>query len=288
MRARVAGTTATALAGTTTVVAGRGVVIMILVRGAGAAEHQIVKWNCRLPAARRGPYHFSQVRGEARMTRRRGNLLRAKDDAAAGRVAFVELFYDLVFVFAITQLSHLLLHHYTQRGTLETALLLLAVWWVWIYTTWALNWLDPQRAPVRVMIYASMLLGLFMSMSIPEAFGERGLAFATSFVAMQLGRSLFTSWCVADQPTLSGTFQRISVWMAASGVFWIAGGVLAGDARLAAWVVALGIEYVGPMAALLDADARIGPPRRRTGRCGASISPSGVGSSSSSASARRC
>ena len=49
---------------------------------------------------------------------------------------------------------------------------MLAVWWVWIYTTWALNWLDPQATPVRLMLYASMLLGLFMSMSIPEAFGD--------------------------------------------------------------------------------------------------------------------
>ena len=176
------------------------------------------------------------------------HLLRAKDDATAGRVAFVELFYDLVFVFAITQLSHLLLHHYTPLGAVEAALLLLAVWWVWIYTTWALNWLDPQRGPVRAMVFASMLLGLFMSMSIPEAFGDRGLAFALSFVAMQLGRSLFTAWCVADQPQLRGTFQRISIWMAASGAFWIAGGLLAGETRLAAWAIALGIEYLGPWA----------------------------------------
>ena len=72
------------------------------------------------------------------------SLIRAKGDAAAGRVSFVELFYDLVFVFAITQLSHLLLHHYSLRGTVEMALLLLAVWWVWIYTTWALNWLESE------------------------------------------------------------------------------------------------------------------------------------------------
>ena len=67
-------------------------------------------------------------------------------------MAFVELFYDLVFVFAITQLSHLLLHHYTLTARSRPALLMLAVWWVWIYTTWALNWLDPRAVPVRMMI----------------------------------------------------------------------------------------------------------------------------------------
>jgi low temperature requirement protein LtrA len=176
------------------------------------------------------------------------SLLRARDDAAAGRVAFVELFYDLVFVFAITQLSHFLLHHYTLRGTAEAGLLVLAVWWVWVYTTWAMNWLDPRRGAVRVMIYASMLLGLFMSMSVPEAFGARGLAFAASFVAMQVGRSLFTAWCFAGNPAQRRNFLRISTWLAMSGVFWIAGGLLDGDARLAVWALALAIEYAAPAA----------------------------------------
>jgi low temperature requirement protein LtrA len=174
-------------------------------------------------------------------------LLRAKDDAAAGRVGFVELFYDLVFVFAITQLSHLLLHHYTPLGAVETGVLFLAVWWVWIYTTWALNFLDPQRAAVRGMVYASMLFGLFMSMSIPEAFGPRGLSFALSFAAMQVGRSLFTAWCFDSNPAQRRNFLRISAWLAASGVLWVAGAFLEHEARLAVWVLALAVEYFGPV-----------------------------------------
>ena len=175
------------------------------------------------------------------------SLTRTKDPGA-GRVAFVELFYDLVFVFAITQLSHLLLHHYTLLGALEAGLLMLAIWWVWMYTTWALNWLDPARGPVRIMIWTSMLLGLFMSMSVSDAFGERGLTFALSFVGMQLGRSLFTAWAFADQVSHRRTFLRIAAWMTASGVFWIAGGLAHGEARLALWCLALGIEYLGPWA----------------------------------------
>ena len=172
-------------------------------------------------------------------------LLRARDPAA-GRVAFLELFYDLVFVFAITQLSHFLLHHYMLRGAVESGLLFLAIWWVWIFTTWALNWLDPQRGPVRVMVYASMLLGLFMSMSVERAFDDRGLAFALAFVAMQLGRSLFTAWCFAGHQAQHRGYLRISAWFAASGVFWIAGALAGHDARLAIWGLALAIEYLGP------------------------------------------
>ena len=176
-------------------------------------------------------------------------LLRNRAAANAGRVSFLELFYDLVFVFAITQLSHLLLHHYTPMGAVETALLMLAVWWVWIYTTWALNWLDPRAMPVRLMLYLSMLLGLFMSMSIPEAFGARGLTFALAYAAMQVGRTLFVVWCLAgDVRARYESFQRIAVWLGVSGLFWVFGGLAEGEARLALWGLALGIEYVGPWA----------------------------------------
>ena len=176
-------------------------------------------------------------------------LLRNRAAANAGRVSFLELFYDLVFVFAITQLSHLLLHHYTPMGAVETALLMLAVWWVWIYTTWALNWLDPRAVPVRLMLYLSMLLGLFMSMSIPEAFGARGLTFALAYAAMQVGRTLFVVWCLAgDVRARYESFQRIAVWLGVSGLVWVFGGLAEGEARLALWGLALGIEYVGPWA----------------------------------------
>jgi low temperature requirement protein LtrA len=75
----------------------------------------------------------------------RSNLLRTRKDHEHSRVTFVELFFDLVFVFAVTQLSHFLLEHFTPLGAAQMALLLLAVWWVWIFTSWATNWIDPDR-----------------------------------------------------------------------------------------------------------------------------------------------
>src|SRR4051812_37730819 len=75
-------------------------------------------------------------------------LLRG-DDERDHRVSSMELFFDLVFVFAITQLSHLLIERLDLRGALQTALLLLALWWAWIDTAWVTNWFDPDRRPVR-------------------------------------------------------------------------------------------------------------------------------------------
>jgi low temperature requirement protein LtrA len=68
------------------------------------------------------------------------------------RVSAMELFFDLVFVFAVTQLSHYLLGHHTLAGALQTLVMFLAIWWAWVYTAWATNWLDPDRAPVRVKL----------------------------------------------------------------------------------------------------------------------------------------
>lgn len=159
----------------------------------------------------------------------------------------MELFFDLVFVFAITQLSHTLLAHPTPLGALQTAMLFLGVWWVWIFTTWVTNWLDPERTPVRLMLFALMGAGLFMSMAIPQAFGERGLVFAVAYVAIQVGRSLFMLAALKGHgPDNYRNFQRITVWLIGSAGFWIAGGFADSDARLGFWGVALLIEYVGP------------------------------------------
>ncbi len=177
----------------------------------------------------------------------RQSFLRKKSAEGHHRVTFVELFFDLVFVFAITQLSHGLLAHLTPLGTLETLLLFMAVWWVWIYTSWATNWLDPERMPVRLMLFALMFAGLVLSTSIPKAFESRGLAFALAYVAMQVGRSLFTIWCTRIHAVRNYfTFQLITLWMMLSAVFWIAGAFAEGPMRLGLWAVALAVEYAGP------------------------------------------
>lgn len=164
-----------------------------------------------------------------------------------GRVGFAELFFDLVFVFAITQISHGLLYHYTLHGALETAFLFVAVWWVWIYSTWALNWLDPETTAVRVLLFGLMTAGLFMSMALPDAFGERGWVFALAYSAMQIGRSLFMLAVVWRLPQRRLTYLRINSYFLLAAVFW-AWGALESDPnlRLAIWSVALAIELAGP------------------------------------------
>jgi low temperature requirement protein LtrA len=173
-------------------------------------------------------------------------MLRDRVGGGHARVTYVELFFDLVFVFAVTQLSHGLIAHPTPQGVVETGLLLMAIWWAWIYTAWVTNWLDPERAPVRIMLFAVMVVGMLLTMSIPQAFGARGLVFAVAFVAIQLGRSLFTLWAVRGDVALRRTFQHICAWFTASGVLWIAGGLAEGPLRLVLWSAAVAVEYASP------------------------------------------
>ncbi len=143
----------------------------------------------------------------------RTSHLRTRHGHEHHRVTFVELFFDLVFVFAVTQLSHGLLEHLTPLGALQTAILLLAVWWTWIDTAWITNWLDPDKPAVRVMLFVLMLAGLVLSASIPKAFGERALAFAVAYIAMQALRDMFMLWALHNHDAGNHrNFVRISIW----------------------------------------------------------------------------
>jgi low temperature requirement protein LtrA len=179
----------------------------------------------------------------------RGTLFRLTEPNQHSRVTNAELFFDLVFVFAVTQISHTLLGRFTPIGALQVTLLFLAVWWVWVYTTWITNWLDPDRTPVRILLFLLMLGGLVLSMSIPQAFEGRGIWFASAYAAMQVGRTIFL---VASTPRTQMSIRmnamRILVWLSTSAVFWIAGGIAEGQARLGLWIVALVIEYLSPAA----------------------------------------
>jgi low temperature requirement protein LtrA len=177
----------------------------------------------------------------------RGALFRPILPHQHSRVTYAELFFDLVFVFAVTQISHTLLGRFTPLGAAQTTLLFLAVWWVWVYTSWITNWLNPELTPVRVLLFLLMLGGLVLSTSIPKAFESRGLWFATAYATMQVGRTIFLLVSTPPTRTLARmNAVRILVWLLMSAVFWIAGGFAEGYQRLVLWAVALCIEYVSP------------------------------------------
>ncbi len=179
----------------------------------------------------------------------RGALFRALEPNQQSRVTNAELLFDLVFVFAVTQVSHFLLSRFTATGAVETAVLFLAVWWVWVFTAWITNWLDPERTAVRILLFLLMLAGLVLSTSIPHAFETRGLWFAAAYAAMQVGRTaFFVAVTPSSRPAVRRNGIRILAWLATSAVFWILGGLAEGERRLSLWGIALAIEYASPLA----------------------------------------
>ncbi|MEK8105299.1 low temperature requirement protein A [Micromonospora sp. M12] len=139
-----------------------------------------------------------------------------------------ELFFDLVFIFTITQLSHYLIEHPNWRGAARTGLLLALVWFVWVYTTWLTNWLQPDQGPVRAMLIAVTLGSLSLSAAIPQAFAGTGLLFAVVYVVVQVGRTVFSMWAVQGSPWLVDGFQHLLPWFAVTSVLVVLGGLVDG------------------------------------------------------------
>ena len=165
--------------------------------------------------------------------------------AGGQRVTTIELFFDLVYVFAVTQLSHYLLHHQTLAGAAQAAVLLAMVWQLWAYTTWVTNWLDPDTMPVRLLLLALMLVSLGMSAALPEAFTTSGVLVGSSYAVMQIGRSVFAVWALRGD-RLQLNFVRILCWCGVSGALAVAGGLVGqGLARALLWLSAVGVDLLG-------------------------------------------
>ena len=168
----------------------------------------------------------------------------SREPGAERVVTPLELFFDLVYVFAIGQLSHHLLEHVDLRTAAETAILTLAVVYAWYMVAWGANWLDPDRMAVRLLLVGLMFASLIMSAAIPEAFDGRAWLFVTGYLLIQIGRSLFLISALRGR-ALGEHFVNDLVWEVLVGGLWIAGAVSDGDARLALWGAAVVATHAG-------------------------------------------
>jgi low temperature requirement protein LtrA len=174
--------------------------------------------------------------------------LRNRDDAGSRQTTSVELFFDLVYVFAITQLSHLILDDLSVVSLAQAGFLLVIVWWAWIYTTWMANWFDPAAPSVRAVLTGVMLASLLMAAALTHAFGEDGLLFAASYVVLQVGRNAAAMALLTRDHHLRDVFERLLGWSVISAPLWLAGAALEPDQRLIVWIPALALDLVAPLA----------------------------------------
>jgi low temperature requirement protein LtrA len=156
----------------------------------------------------------------------------------------LELFFDLVFAFAISQLSEHLLTHLTARGTVETLVMLLAVVAAWFTTSWSATMISADQSRTRWLMLTVMLLGLFMNAAITRAFSINGWAFVIPMLLIQLGRAVWTL-INSTNPVLREHYVRTLLWLIATTPLWIAGAVANAKARLLWWALAVGIDELG-------------------------------------------
>ena len=165
------------------------------------------------------------------------------------RATFFELFFDLVYVFAVTQLSHHLLADISWSGAAETAFMLVALYWAWNYTTWMTNWFDPDTVPVRLVLVFVMLASLLLAVAIPEGFGGHALLFACAYAGLQIGRNTFVV-AVTPRGEFNQNFRQILAWSVLSAPLWVAGGIVDAEAlRWILWLGALGLDLAAPLVA---------------------------------------
>lgn len=169
---------------------------------------------------------------------------RTKDIA---EVSFSELLFDLIYVFAVTQISHSLLHNLTWLGFVQSTIIWFAVWLGWQHTTWVTNWFNPNTKIIRILLFALMLIGLLMAAAIPEAFENRGLIFVLCYITIQIGRTIAILIMLGSKHQLTNNFRRILGWFLISAVFWLTGAFEEGYPRIIFWAIAVICDYTSPM-----------------------------------------
>lgn len=163
-------------------------------------------------------------------------------------VSPLELFFDLVFVFAVSQLTHHLIAHLSWRSAAETLVLLVAVYGVWAFTSFEASMLDIERRGTQLMTVAVMGLGLFMNAGISEAFGTSPWLFVLPMLAALLGPSGYAA-VTGSTPVLRLHFRRVLVWLGVSGTLWVVGSLVGPQQRLWWWSAAALVDFLGTVTA---------------------------------------
>ncbi|SIS00307.1 low temperature requirement protein A [Williamsia sterculiae] len=170
--------------------------------------------------------------------------LRTRDSESS--VTNIELFFDLIFVFAVTQVSHHLLgdEHPTWGSAGQSALLLAMLWTAWVYTTWITNWLDPDRDPLRFMLIGSMMCSLVVAAAIPHAFDKWGHVVGIAYAVMHIGRAAVAVALLRGE-ALQANYIRILTWCTLTGCLAVIGGFADGWWRIGLWTAAVVIDFLG-------------------------------------------
>jgi low temperature requirement protein LtrA len=161
------------------------------------------------------------------------------------RVTALELFFDLVFVFGITQVTGLMSDDPTWSGLGHGLLILAALWWAWAAYAWLTNALDPDEGVVRLAMLAAMTSVLLVALAVPEAFGDAGILFGVAYMVVRLLHLVLYMIAGRQDRDLLGAVLRMLPTSTLGPPLLIIAGALDGDAQAVLWMGALTIDYLG-------------------------------------------
>jgi len=174
------------------------------------------------------------------------------------KTSYLELVFDLVFVFAFTQVTALVLEDTSLAGFARAALVLAMVWWAWSAYTWMTDAIDIESSVTRLIVFAAMAAGFFMALAVPHAYGDEGAWFAVAYFVVRVLNVTLFSWGVRDDPGNLRAMLRLAPWFLAAAAVALAGGFASSDVRPWLWLLSLAIDVVGTLRAAGD-EWRVSP-----------------------------
>jgi low temperature requirement protein LtrA len=184
---------------------------------------------------------------------------RALEGDAEHQVTPLELFFDLVFVFAITQVTRLLADEPTWLGVLRAMLVLAALWSAWNGYAWLTSAMDVDEGGVRLAMLGAMGAMLVVALAVPGAFGDDALLFGLAYLVVRLLHLVLSVIVGRDDPDRLGALLRFAPTAIAGAVLLVVASFLHDDARIAVWAVALAVDYLGPVVIGMGRGWRVAP-----------------------------
>jgi low temperature requirement protein LtrA len=165
------------------------------------------------------------------------------------RTEFIELFFDLVFVFAFTQVTTLALEDTSAAGFARAALVFALIWWAWSAYAWLTDAIDVENIPTRLFIFGAMLAAFFMALAVPNAFSDEARWFVVSYFVVRLLQIVLYLWGVRGDPVQRAAVGRLAPWFLVAPTIALVGGLVDDPARTTLWVVSLAVDVVGTLVA---------------------------------------
>jgi low temperature requirement protein LtrA len=162
------------------------------------------------------------------------------------QVAPLELLFDLVFVFAFTQVTTLLTNHSTWEGLGQALLIMTALWWAWAAYAWLTNTIDAEVGPVLAAMFVAMGAMFMAALAVPGAFGEDGVVFGVAYLIANLMQTALYALGAGGDRQLLSAIRRVVPWVLVGSALILLAGFFDGGLQAALWIAALAVGFGGP------------------------------------------